>query len=65
MKLPKYNFDIDKLRILQDNTKKSGIYMFKNLINGKRYIGSSVNLIIRFLQYLNTNYLLRNTCMNI
>jgi len=39
--------------------------MFKNLINGKSYIGSSENLRARFLQYFNTNYLLRNTCMNI
>jgi hypothetical protein len=40
-KLPKYNnFDVEKLKILQNNAKKSGIYMFKNLINGKRYIGS-------------------------
>jgi hypothetical protein len=63
MKLPKYNVDIEKFRILKDNTKKSGIYMFKNLTNGKRYIASCSNLIIRFLNYLNTNYLLRNTCM--
>jgi hypothetical protein len=42
MKLPKYkNIDIDKLCILQENTQKSGIYMFKNLINGNRYIGSA------------------------
>ena len=57
MKLPKYHFDIEKLRILKDNTKKSGIYMFKSLINGKRYIASSSNLRIRFVHYLNTNYL--------
>jgi group I intron endonuclease len=39
--------------------------MFQNLINGKRYIGSSENLLIRFSKYFNTNYLLRNTCMYI
>jgi hypothetical protein len=65
-KLPKYNnVDIAKLQILQDNADKSGIYLFTNLINGKRYIGSSQNLRNRFLNYLNTKYLLRNTCMNI
>jgi hypothetical protein len=42
MKLPKYNnVDLEKGRILQENTQKSGIYMFKNLINGNRYIGSA------------------------
>jgi group I intron endonuclease len=39
--------------------------MWKNLINGKRYVGSSDNLKRRFSEYLNVNYLLRNTCMNI
>jgi excinuclease UvrABC nuclease subunit len=43
MKLPKYNFDTDRITYLKDNSKKSGIYMFKNLQNGKRYIGSSEN----------------------
>jgi group I intron endonuclease len=66
VKLPKYNnVDIEKLQILQDNYNKAGIYMFKNLINGKSYVGSSENLRARFLQYFNTNYLLRNTCMYI
>jgi hypothetical protein len=27
--------------------------MFKNLINGKRYVGSSSNLSRRFTEYLN------------
>jgi group I intron endonuclease len=57
------NTEADKATILKENKNKSGIYMFKNLINAKRYIGSSVNLSIRFLQYFNTNYLQRNTCM--
>jgi hypothetical protein len=34
----------DKAIILAENKKKSGIYMFTNLKNGKRYIGSSLNL---------------------
>jgi hypothetical protein len=54
MKLPKYNnVDLEKGRILQENTQKSGIYMFKNLINGKRYIGFSVDIRLRFYQYFN------------
>jgi group I intron endonuclease len=64
--MPKYkDIDIDKIRILQENTKKSGVYMFKNLTNGKRYIGSSENLSRRFSEYLNTNYLIRAKYMNI
>lgn len=58
-----YNAEADKAKILKDNKNKSGVYMFKNLINGKRYIGSSQNIRLRFLRYFHTNYLLRNTCM--
>jgi hypothetical protein len=64
MKLAKYNnMYIEKPRILKENRGKSGIYMFKNIINGKRYIGSSENLSRRLGEYLSTNYLSRNTCM--
>jgi hypothetical protein len=59
------NAEADKGTILKDNTNKSGIYMWKNSINGKRYIGSSENLKVRFLQYFNINHLLRNTYMYI
>jgi hypothetical protein len=37
------NAEADKAQILTDNKNKSGIYMFTNFINGKRYIGSSEN----------------------
>jgi hypothetical protein len=47
--LPIYNAKTDRKQILQDNKDKSGIYMFKNLINGKQYVGSSNNLRRRFL----------------
>ena len=64
---PKYylNSDTSKAQILSENKNKSGIYMWTNNINNKRYIGSSENLRARFLQYFNTNYLLRNTSMYI
>ena len=58
------NADANKVQILSDNQNKSGIYKFKNLKNGKRYIGSSENLRARFRlrqQYFNVNYLFRNT----
>ena len=59
------NSDTCKGQILSENKKKSGIYMFENTINGKRYIGSSDNLNRRFSYYFNVNYLLKNKCMAI
>ena len=60
-----FNAEQDKAQILSDNKNKSGIYMFKNLTNGKRYIGSSENLNRRFREYFNINYLLKNKSMYI
>ena len=54
------NTEADKDKILKENNNKSGIYMFKNSINGKRYIGSSENLNRRFGEYFNENYLLKS-----
>src|SRR5436853_6993890 len=54
------NSDLDKLDILKENKGRSGIYMWKNSINNKRYIGSSENLNRRFREYFNVNNLLKN-----
>jgi len=59
------NAEVDKATILSDNKNKSGIYMFQNTINGKRYIGSSNNLNRRFSQYFNINHLLSHKYMAI
>ena len=59
------NAEAEKDTILKDNKNKSGIYMWKNSINGKRYIGSSENLKRRFLQYFNVNHLQRYNSMYI
>jgi len=47
----------DKVDILKDNKDKCGIYKWTNKINGKTYIGSSVNLSLRISNYLSRNYL--------
>jgi len=59
------NAEVDKSKILKENKDKSGIYMWTNNNNKKRYIGSSQNLHKRFKEYFNVNYLFRNTYMYI
>jgi group I intron endonuclease len=49
--------------ILQENKGRSGVYRWVNLINGKSYIGSSVDLQNRLRQYFNRNELKRNNNM--
>ena len=51
------NAESDKALILKENTNKSGIYMWKNSINGKKYIGSAVNLSNRLADYYYTTYM--------
>jgi group I intron endonuclease len=43
--------------MLKDNQKKVGIYRWINKVNGKTYIGSSVNISIRFRGYYNFSFL--------
>lgn len=50
------NADTEKLKILQDNKKKAGVYRWTNLTNNKSYIGSGTNLSKRLRDY----YSLRN-----
>jgi hypothetical protein len=51
------NVEENKGKILKENKNKSGVYMFTNLINGKQYIGSSINLAERFSFYYSTTYM--------
>lgn len=44
-------------KILRDNKNKSGIYRWVNKVNGKSYIGSSVNLSRRFRGYYSIRFL--------
>lgn len=45
------NTSIYKSIILKENDKKSGIYKWNNLITGKFYIGSAINLTKRLRDY--------------
>jgi hypothetical protein len=53
------NLNVKKRQIYIDNKGKTGIYRWTNIISGKSYVGSSVNLSSRFENYFNINYLKR------
>lgn len=57
--------DKDKLDILEYIKGKSGIYMWTNKLNGKKYVGSSVDLRRRLLEYYNVNRMLNEKSMPI
>lgn len=59
------NADTQKKDIIQQNRNKSGVYQWINNTNGNSYIGSSINLNKRLLEYFNTRYLLRKNYMTI
>lgn len=59
------NGDEDKLAILKYIKGKAGIYMWTNKLNGKKYVGSSVDLRRRLLEYYNVNRLLNEKSMPI
>lgn len=46
-----HNCDIDKTRIFSENKGKAAVYRWVNRINGKTYIGSSVDLATRLYKY--------------
>jgi len=53
------NAKIQKTQILDDNKNKSGIYRWINQTNARSYIGSAVNLQVRFKDYFSVGYLKR------
>ena len=57
--------DKDKLDILNHIKGKSGIYMWTNKLNSKKYVGSSMDLKRRLLEYYNVNRLLNENSMPI
>lgn len=56
--LSKTYFNLTETKaIFHDNKGKSGVYRFVNLVNGRTYVGSSVNLTRRFRDYLSVVWL--------
>lgn len=51
------NADVSKFDIISENKNKSGVYRWINLLTGKSYVGSSVNLRKRFYDYYNLSHL--------
>jgi len=51
------NADVQKSQVLLENNGKSGVYLWTNLINSKKYVGSSKDIGRRLREYFNINYL--------
>lgn len=51
------NADVQKLQVIKENRGKSGVYRWTNNVNGKSYVGSSINLVKRFTSYYSFNYI--------
>lgn len=54
------NADLQKKQILIENKGKSGVYRWTNIVSGKTYVGSSVDLSQRFYKYYNVASLIRD-----
>ena len=59
------NAYLSKEEIRKENRGRSGIYLWRNNINGKCYVGSGVNLGKRFKEYFSLKYLAGCGNMNI
>jgi len=53
------NADTQKESIINDNKGKAGVYRWTNIESGKFYVGSSIDLYRRFMEYYNIKYLTR------
>ena len=60
-----YNADSQKKQIYLDNKEKSGIYMWVNTVNNKKYVGSFSNLQRRFSAYYSVAYLTKYNTITI
>lgn len=51
------NLHIEKSSLFKENKNKCGIYRWNNLISGKTYVGSSINLTRWLMNYLSPGFL--------
>jgi GIY-YIG catalytic domain/NUMOD3 motif len=49
--------DLNKSNLLRDNKDKAVVYRWVNKVNGKTYVGSSVNLTARLYKYFSVKHL--------
>ena len=54
-----WNADVEKALIVKENRGKAGVYCWVNNESGLRYIGSSIDLGKRLLQYYNLKHLMK------
>jgi len=54
------NADIDKVKIFADNRNMLGVYRWVNSVNGNTYVGSSINLSVRFYTYFSLGSLAKS-----
>lgn len=54
------NAYLEKKQILEDNKTKAGVYRWVNKLNGASYVGSSINLRRRILEYFDPKTLTRS-----
>ena len=59
-----YNANIEKEEICRDNKNKTGIYRWTDVISGKSYVGSAIDLSRRLKDYFNMSYLEREVKKN-
>lgn len=52
--------DKDKVKIFSENRNKAGVYLWTNKLNGNNYVGSSINLSVRFYTYYSLRYLAKS-----
>jgi len=53
------NADVEKVSIVKNNRGKAGVYCWVNNESGLRYVGSSIDLGKRLLQYYNLKHLMK------
>lgn len=58
------NADLQKQQICSDNKNKTGVYKWTLVTSGKSYVGSSLDLSIRFKNYFNISYFERESKTN-